>query len=407
MRGWLLTGWLDVRNTPLRTIAAIAGMIAAVLAVVVVDAAGILSNNANEEYLVATYGQPATMSLGANTSQELDPTILKTEMEQFQAYLQRNGVTRISPTVDLSLQIVAAGTLKPVQSMWVNPEFANIGVFSLIAGSFPNVTADAPVLHIVVTSDFLTQIGLDPYSAVGTTLQFVKPGPRLIDLQTERLYTMVIDGVVESFGPNFDSFQMVVVSRTFPPQLGEIMHASWVVQVNPADEEFVSQLVAAARPFPMSMSPAFSVFRMDQGESLQPVLDQQEVTARAVQAVALVIGGLGILGVGLAGVRERSQEFGLRRALGASKKRVFADVLLQTLIEVGLAAAIAIPAAAIAVDVFARQLVLESLPLPRSTALPLQSAALGLFAALAVGLLAGLLPAMRAARASVVESLRG
>lgn len=100
-------------------------------------------------------------------------------------------------------------------------------------------------------------------------------------------------------------------------------------------------------------------------------------------------------------------DFGLRRALGASTRRVFVGVIVQTLLEVLLAAAIAIPLAAIAVELFARQLVLESLPLPSSTGLPLSSALRGIIAALAVGLLAGLLPAFRAARASVVQALRG
>lgn len=70
-------------------------------------------------------------------------------------------------------------------------------------------------------------------------------------------------------------------------------------------------------------------------------------------------------------------------------------------------ALVAIPLAAIAVELFARELVLESLPLPDSTALPLSSAVRGITAALVVGLLAALLPAFRAARASVVQALRG
>lgn len=115
---------------------------------------------------------------------------------------------------------------------------------------------------------------------------------------------------------------------------------------------------------------------------------------------------LGILGVGLASVGERGKDFGLRRALGASKRRIFAGVIVQTLLEVLLAAAIAIPLAAVAVELFARRLVLASMPLPSSTGLPLSSAARGLIAALAVGLLAGLLPAVRAVRVSVVQALR-
>ena len=140
--------------------------------------------------------------------------------------------------------------------------------------------------------------------------------------------------------------------------------------------------------------------------ALAQVLDQQDVTANAVTIVAFTLGGLGILGVGLAGVRERAREFGLRRALGASKPRIFLGVIVQTLMEVLIAAAIAIPIAAVALRRFARDLVLETLPLPPSTSLPVEAALLGLFGALLVGLIAGLIPAFNAARASVVQALR-
>ncbi|MGI8404101.1 MAG: ABC transporter permease, partial [Thermomicrobiales bacterium] len=81
--------------------------------------------------------------------------------------------------------------------------------------------------------------------------------------------------------------------------------------------------------------------------------------------------------------------------------------ILQTLLEVLLAAAVAIPLAAILLELFARDLVLSTLPMPQSTTLPVQSALLGLAGALTVGLIAGLIPAVQAARSSVVQALRG
>lgn len=410
MMGLLLTAWLDVRSKPLRTIAATAGMIAAIIAVVVVDAAGILSNRANEEYLQATYGRPATMNVSVNLDTAIPTDQFNEELARFESYLQRNGITRVSLVMDTPLQIVKDGQMLSVSTVWVSPEIEEVGVIRLIAGSFPHTTATAPVLHSVVTAEFLRALGIDPMAAVGATLEYVPPGAYLqgeVNLQTQPAYTIVIDGVVESFGPGFESNQLMLVTERVSPHFGSIQNMQWMMHIAPDDVTYLNELISEAQPFPHVVEPYFRVFRVDQGESLQPVLEQQEVTARAVQAVALIIGGLGILGVGLSSVRERSQEFGLRRALGASKKRVFADVLVQTLIEVILAASIATPIAAIVVDLFARQLVLESLPLPRSTALPLESALLGITAALIVGLVAGILPAVRAARASVVQSLRG
>lgn len=175
----------------------------------------------------------------------------------------------------------------------------------------------------------------------------------------------------------------------------------WLERVNPVDYATLQQLVTSVTD--VSGAPVLDMRRVDQSEQLAPVLDQQEVSARVVTLVALTVGGLGILGVGLASVRERAKDFGLRRALGASKLRIFSGVIVQTL----LAAIVAIFIAAFALELYARDLVLESLPLRSSTALPVSSAVQGLVGALLVGLVAGLIPAFSAARASVVQALKG
>src|SRR5699024_5277502 len=136
-------------------------------------------------------------------------------------------------------------------------------------------------------------------------------------------------------------------------------------------------------------------------------LRQQEVTGTATKIVALVVGGLGILGVGVSGVKERASEFGLRRAIGAKRSRIFGGVLTQTLLEAIIAALIAIPLAALLLEYFARDLVLSTLPMPPSTMLPVESALQGLAGAVVVGLIAGLIPAIHAARTSVIRALRG
>lgn len=410
MKGILIAAWLDVQSKPLRTIVATAGMIAAIVAVVVVDAAGVLSTQANSEHLVRTYGRPATMLVGPNVQFEVDPDEMANKMVEFEAFMRNNGVVAISPYVDVGISIVSNGQPNGVRAMWVNSQFDEIGVMSFQAGSFPDTTADSFAIHVIVTSDLVQSIGLTPESAVGQVLQYATPrsGSNAVnDVRVEPLQFLVIDGVVESLGPGLTQINMLAVSDRHPEDFLTSQSLAWIVTVHADDIGYVQHLASMAFPEISESEPALRAVRIDQGENLQPLLDQQGVTATAVQFVALTIGGLGILGVGLAGVRERGQEYGLRRALGSSKVGVFSGVILQTLIETVLAACVAIPTAAILVQMFARKLVLAELPLPSSTMLPIRSAAIGMLAALAVGLISGMIPAIRAARASVVQSLRG
>jgi putative ABC transport system permease protein len=115
--------------------------------------------------------------------------------------------------------------------------------------------------------------------------------------------------------------------------------------------------------------------------------------------VALVVGGVGIANVMVIAVLERRREIGLRRALGARKGHVALQFLLEsaTLSAIGGTAGGALGYLATAV---ADRVAHNPVSMPAYVILG------GLGAALAVGLLAGIYPAVRAARLQPAEALR-
>jgi putative ABC transport system permease protein len=128
----------------------------------------------------------------------------------------------------------------------------------------------------------------------------------------------------------------------------------------------------------------------------------------AVAAVALAVGALGVFNTMTASLLERTGELAVMRAVGMSRGGAFGLMALESLL-LAAAGALAGAALALALGGAAARLARPFLPLAPEAGLPaltLASAFTALSLALAVGLLAGLVPAWRASRLRPAQALR-
>ncbi|OHB63995.1 MAG: macrolide export ATP-binding/permease MacB [Planctomycetes bacterium RBG_13_62_9] len=136
------------------------------------------------------------------------------------------------------------------------------------------------------------------------------------------------------------------------------------------------------------------------------LLKQAEATKRtfnivlgSIAGISLLVGGIGIMNIMLASVTERTREIGIRRAIGAKRKQIVFQFLIETVVLsttgglIGLGVGVLIP---FLIRYF------SGMP----TVLTLNGILLPLFVSMAIGIVFGLYPAMNAARVDPIVALR-
>jgi putative ABC transport system permease protein len=116
-------------------------------------------------------------------------------------------------------------------------------------------------------------------------------------------------------------------------------------------------------------------------------------------AVSLLVGAVGVANIMVISVLERRSEIGLRRALGATKGHIRTQFLAEAVLLALLGGAVGVAGGAVATAVYATTK-------HWAVVVPTIAWAGGFGAALAIGAVAGLLPAIRAARLAPTEALR-
>ncbi len=136
------------------------------------------------------------------------------------------------------------------------------------------------------------------------------------------------------------------------------------------------------------------------------LLKQAEATKRtfnivlgSIAGISLLVGGIGIMNIMLASVTERTREIGIRRAIGATKKQIISQFLIETVVLSTIGGIVGI-----GLGIFIPLLITYFAGMPTVTTL--WSILLPLFISAGIGILFGLYPAARAAEVDPIVALR-
>ncbi len=149
----------------------------------------------------------------------------------------------------------------------------------------------------------------------------------------------------------------------------------------------------------------FSVRSMAQGlDAITTITNALKMFLVAVAAIALIVGGIGIMNIMLAAVQERTREIGLRKAVGAKNKHIITQFLIESSLITFLGGIIGIVLGVVISYVVAK--IAQSLGYNWDFVVSLPSIFIGCLVSIGIGLIFGLVPAKKASRLDPIEALR-
>ena len=252
----------------------------------------------------------------------------------------------------------------------------------------------------------VVEIKGEPFTVVGIAEQASTFEPTISSYNDYYMYADTSAGAV--FIPSaawpmvfyFDEPQNVAVKATSTDTMTRAGKAV-------ADALNATQIVSAATVDPetgeeIASTGEFSYRSQDLLQQAQQLQEMSNATNQQliwIASISLLVGGIGVMNIMLVSVTERTSEIGLKKALGAKKKRIRRQFLTEAAVLTSLGGIIGV-----VLGIVAAHLISASNGIP--VAIDIPATVISVVFSMAIGIVFGMLPAVKAANLNPIEALR-
>ncbi len=316
-----------------------------------------------------------------------------------------SAVNAVAPEASTNAQVVVGGENVNARIYGVTPEYEEVRAKTIAEGNFITQTDVDQKSSVAVLGSGVAEDLFGVMNPVGQTIKIDK-----------RPYTVV--GVWESeegmMGSDDSIFVPItsVMYRLNPQRTSEgdhVVSSIYMQAVSDRENDLaiaqVTEVLQDEHRIALGDADDFNISSMqDIEETLTETSDTLTMLLTITAAIALLVAGLGIMNIMLVSVTERTREIGIRKAVGAKRR----NILMQFLLEATTISVIG-GLIGIGVGIGASKLLSGSITMNFSTietVITPDTVVIAFFVAIGVGIVAGVYPAFRASRLNPIDALR-
>jgi len=321
-------------------------------------------------------------------------------LEDAQAIVSSPSVTdvaNVSPEYSRRAQVTAAGKNTNTSITGVTAIYSTIHKVSVAEGQFISDSDNARQAKVAVigptTVSDLFGANVDP---LGQSIR--------ISGQSFKIIGVTVSKGGTGFG-NADDVIYVPLSTAQKVLFGATSLTSIAVEaksatvMTAAEDEIGYVLLDRHRISSPSLADFSIISQNDILSTVSSVTGTFTALLSGIAAISLVVGGIGIMNIMLVTVTERTREIGLRKALGAKKKNIIAQFLIESIILTFVGGIIGM-----GIGILASFIISKVISLPFTISIGSIGLAIGVSGA--IGILFGWYPAQKAANLQPIEALR-
>jgi putative ABC transport system permease protein len=279
-------------------------------------------------------------------------------------------------------------------------DFLNVNNRELVLGSMFNDTDDRARRKVVLLGPNVVSklYNGDAGAALSSEIRIAKT-------------TFTVIGVLKSDG-HFDDIALMPLSTARAYLLGgddtitSIAAKAVSVEKVPAAVDDVTRLMSDRHRIDAVAKRDFTVTALqEQLDKINQFVVFLSVFIVAVAAISLVVGGIGVANIMLVSVTERTREIGIRKAIGAPRRAIMKQFLLESVLLAGIGGILG-ALLGVTITLIAGRTLPEMIPNFGAPTVSVAAIAVAMTVSLAIGLIAGGYPALRASKMRPIDALR-